>query len=325
MNHELKNILKTVLCLVMVCAFPHVTAAEEIDESGKVAVVNGTVISQEQFDRELLQVTKVLDESGTSLSDDDMAVIKDKVLENIIKYELLYQECQKEGVEIDGSEINKKIDEQRSQFSSDDEFHQRLKDLGKDESLLKTQIEKNLAIQRLINQKFKPTVTDSEAKKYYNANPDEFKQEERVRASHILIKVDADDYQSKKDAAKKQIEGILERVRNGEDFAELAQKYSDCPSSQQGGDLDFFSKGQMVKPFEETAFAMGPGDISDIVETEFGYHIIKVTDKQGPRTFDEAKDDIKRTLGKQKIADSYSKFYADVRSKAKIDVFLESQ
>ena len=125
------------------------------------------------------------------------------------------------------------------------------------------------------------------------------------------------------EAAKNKIEGVLGMIKSGEDFAELAKQYSNCPSSAQGGDLDFFSKGQMVKPFEETAFAMEPGGISDIVETQFGYHIIKVTDKEGPKTFDEAKDDIKRTLGKQQIAVSYSNFYADVRSKAKIDVFLD--
>lgn len=324
MNHGLKNILATIFCLAMVCSFSHVTTAEEVNESGKVAVVNGTVISQEQFDKEMLQVQKRLDQTGTSLSDEEMGALKTKILDQIIRFELLYQECQKEGVEIDDAEINQQIEGQKSNFSSDDEFRLALEQLGTDEAALRSKIERNLAIQRLINQKFKPTVTDKEAKKYYNANPDEFKEEERVKASHILIKVDADDYQSKKDAAKKQIEGILERVRNGEDFAELAKKYSDCPSSAQGGDLGFFSKGQMVKPFEEAAFAMEPGDISDVVETEYGYHIIKVTDKQGPKTFDEAKDDIKRTLGKQKIAESYSKFYADVRNKAKIDVFLDN-
>ena len=324
MNRGLKISLVTVICVVMVCAFSHIPTAEEVDESGKVAVVNGTVISQDEFEREMIQVQEVIDASGSSLSDSDMAAIKNKVLEKIIRYELLYQECQKEGVEIDDSEINKRFDSEKSKFSSDDEFQQRLRELGKDEEIFKSQIERELAIQRLINQKFKPEVTDNEAKKYYNANPDKYKNlEEQVRASHILISVDSGADQSEKEAAKKEIEGILKRVKSGEDFATLAKQYSDCPSSAQGGDLDFFSKGQMVKPFEETAFAMQPGDISDIVETQFGYHIIKVTDKHGPMTFDEAKDDIMRTLGTQKIADSYSKYYAEVRNKAEVDVFLD--
>lgn len=323
MNHALKNILVTVSCLVMICAFSYVQAAGEIGESGKVAVINGTVISQEQFDREWFQLQKALDRSGNSLSDKDMADLKTSILEQIIRFELLYQECQKEGVEIDESEINKQLDDQRNKFSSNEEFLQALEDLGTDETSLKSKIERNLAIQRLINQKFKPTISDKEAKKYYNANPDEFKQEERIRASHILINVDSNADQSTKEAAKKQMEDLLRRVKNGEDFTDLAKQYSDCPSGSQGGDLDFFSKGQMVKPFEETAFAMKQGEISDIVETEYGYHIIKVTDKQGPRTFDEAKKDIKRILGKQKIADSYSKFYADVRRKAKLEIFLD--
>jgi peptidyl-prolyl cis-trans isomerase C len=308
----------------MVCAFFSFPAAQEVDESGKVAVVNGTVISQDDFNREMIQVQEVIDASGSSLSDDDMVAIKNKVLEKIIRYELLYQECQKEGVEIDEADINKRLESEKSKFSSNDEFQQRLRELGKDEEIFKFQIERELAIQRLINKKFKPTITDNEAKKYYNANPDEFKDlEEQVRASHILISVDSGASQSEKGTAKKEIEGILERIKSGEDFDMLAKQYSDCPSSAQGGDLDFFPRGQMVNPFEEAAFAMKVGDISDIVETQFGYHIIKVTDKQGPMTFDEAKDDIVRALGKQKIADSYSKFYADVRDKAKVDMFLD--
>jgi peptidyl-prolyl cis-trans isomerase C len=325
MNRGLTVIIFTLICLVAVCAFFPVSAAEELNESGNVAVVNGTPISQEEFDREMIAVEEVIEASGSVLSDTEMAAEKERLLERIIRYELLYQECQKEGVEITETEINERLEKEKSQFASEVEFQHRLAELGKDEELYKHQIRRELAIQHLINRKFKPTVTDEEARDYYNSNPDEYKEREtQVKASHILIAVDSGADQSRKGAARKQIEDLLDRVKSSEDFAALAKQYSECPSGAQGGDLGFFYEGQMVKPFEKAAFAMEPGEISDIVETQFGFHIIKVTDKRGPVTFDEAKDDIKRNLVEQKIADSYNRFYAEVRDKADVDVFLHN-
>jgi len=325
MNCGLKINLFTLICLAAVCAFSPVSAAEEVEESLNVAVVNGIPISQEEFDREMIAVEEVIEASGSVLSDTEMADVKERMLEKIIMYELLYQECQKEGVEITETEINERLNEEKSQFDSDAAFQQRLAELGKDEELYKHQIIRKLAIQHFINRKFKPTVTDGEARDYYNSNPDKYEEREtQVKASHILISVDSGADQSLKEAARKQTEDLLDRVKSGEDFAALAKQYSECPSGDQGGDLGFFSEGQMVKPFENAALAMEPGEISDIVETQFGYHIIKVTDRKGPVTFDEAKDDIKRTLGKQKIADSYNRFYADLREKAEVDVFLDN-
>jgi peptidyl-prolyl cis-trans isomerase C len=325
MNRGLEINLFTLICLVAVCAFTLVSGAEEVDESVNVAVVNGTPISQEEFDREMIAVEEVIEASGSVMSDAEMAAIKEKVLEKIIVYELLYQECQKEGVEVTETEINERLNKEKSQFTGDAEFQQRLAELGKDEELYKHQIRRELAIQHFINRKFKPTVTDGEARDFYNSNPDEYREREtQVKASHILISVDPVAAQSRKAAARKQIEDLLDRVKNGEDFAALAKQYSDCPSGARGGDLGFFSEGQMVKPFEKAAFAMEPGETSDIVETQFGYHIIKLTDKIGPVTFDDAKDDIKRTLRRQKIADSYNRFYAEVREKADVDIFLNN-
>lgn len=131
-------------------------------------------------------------------------------------------------------------------------------------------------------------VTDADVEKYYNEHKDEF---EEVRASHILISTDAggggdeNDEKDKKplskEEARKKAESILERVRKGEDFAKLATENSDDPGSKtKGGDLDFFAKGAMVKPFDDVAFALKPGEVSDIVETEFGYHIIKVAERK---------------------------------------------
>lgn len=325
MKREFEIFFLTILSLIMLCAAFQTQAAENSNESGKVAVVNGTVIDQEQFDREMRPVQEIIEASGKSFSAAELSTIKKTVLENIIRYELLYQECLKNNVDIGDDEINKRYESTKSQFSSDAEFQQRLKELNNSEELYKSQIKRDLAIQRLINQKFKPTVTDEEIRKYYDDNPDKFKQKPQVRASHILISVDSSATKAQKDAARKEIEALLSRVKSGEDFAVIAKEKSQCPSSANGGDLGYFSRGEMVEPFENAVFSMKPGEISNIVETQFGYHIIKLTDKKDEKTigFEEIKEEISRSLKREKIADSYNKFYTDLRDKAKVDIFIK--
>jgi peptidyl-prolyl cis-trans isomerase C len=110
------------------------------------------------------------------------------------------------------------------------------------------------------------------------------------------------------------------RLKKGEDFSELAKKSSDCPSAPRGGDLGFFPRGQMVPAFENSAFALKSGDVSDIIETQFGYHLIKVTDKKAPGTltFDESKERIAQYLKQEKATDKVSKFIEELKSKAEI-------
>ncbi len=124
-------------------------------------------------------------------------------------------------------------------------------------------------------------------------------QEEEVKASHILVKVEKDATPEERAAAKKKIEEIRDKITKGGDFAKLAAEFSDCPSGKRdGGNLDWFGKGRMVPEFEAAAFKLKPGELSDIVETSFGYHIIKVTDKRAEKIlgFDEVKEDLRQDL-----------------------------
>jgi len=169
------KILLTITCLMMVCVAFQATAEEKAGDSGKVAVINGTVISQDQFDREMIPVQEVIQASGKTLDEKSLAAVKQKVLDNIIKSELLYQECQKNGVVINDEEINQRYATEKGKFASDEEFQNRLKELKNDEATYKSQIKRQLAIQRLINQKFKPNITDDDAKKYFETNADKYK------------------------------------------------------------------------------------------------------------------------------------------------------
>ncbi|MBT8763701.1 SurA N-terminal domain-containing protein [Desulfohalobiaceae bacterium Ax17] len=151
----------------------------------------------------------------------------------------------------------------------------------------------------------KENISDQEVKNYYQAHKEQFKQEEMVKAKHILIKLNPDAPEEKVQAAKKKIARIQAELKKGKTFEELAKKYSQGPSSVRGGELGWFGRGQMVKKFEEAAFDLKPGQISEPVRTRFGLHLIKVDDYKAPGTkpLEEVKAEIKETIGQEKAAD----------------------
>jgi peptidyl-prolyl cis-trans isomerase C len=182
----------------------------------------------------------------------------------------------------------------------------------------------------LIDKEFGNTVSvaDKEVKAYYDKYPSFFKKPEQVRARHILIKVDPKADSKEKAEAHKKIEDIQHKLQKGEDFEALAKEFSQCPSAANGGDLGSFGRGQMVKPFEEAAFALKPGEVSDIVETRFGYHLIEVMDKKPATTipYKDIKDRLKQYLKQEKIQKEVRLYAEKLKEKAKVERFLtESQ
>jgi peptidyl-prolyl cis-trans isomerase C len=171
----------------------------------------------------------------------------------------------------------------------------------------------------------KVTVTEEDARKFYEQNPDKFTRSESVKASHILLGVDQKATADEKKTAREKAEKLRKELVGGADFAALAKANSTCPSSQQGGDLGFFGKGQMVPAFEKTAFALKPGEISDVVETQFGYHIIKLTEKKAAEKveFKEARSRIEEYLKNQKVGAAVNDFLTETRKSAKIETLLK--
>ena len=301
-------------------------ALEKQPSGGTVAVVNGSVITQEDFDREMSRVQQRLLNMGKPLIDSQIPEIKKEVLENLINRELLYQESQRKGIKVDETAINEQVMTLKKRFPSEAEFKSALMKANLSEAAIKAQIKRGLAIQQFIDAHIaqKATVSDQEIKTFYESRPGLFKQPEQVRASHILIKVEPQADESQKATARKRIEEIQQRLQKGEDFAALAQEFSQCPSSAKGGDLGYFRRGQMVKPFEEAAFALKPGEVSDVVETKFGYHLIKVIEKKPETTiaFEDIKDRLEQYLKKEKVQKEVSLYAQKLKEKAKVERFL---
>ncbi len=149
-------------------------------------------------------------------------------------------------------------------------------------------------------------VDEAVLRRYYDNNKDQFRSQERVRARHILVKAGSTASKEEKAAAKTKAEGLLKQLKGGGDFAELAKKNSDDPgSAAKGGELDWYARGQLAKAFEDKAFAMKPKETSDLVETEFGYHIIQTLEKEEARLkpFDEVKEQLKKDQVKEQVFD----------------------
>jgi peptidyl-prolyl cis-trans isomerase C len=315
----------TAALIIAWIALPALTG-EKKAQPDAIAVVNGSVITQEDFDRETSRIRQLFASMGKPLQDSQLHEMKEKILEGLISSELLYQESQSSGIKVEETAINEQLDKLKGRFSSESEFESTLAEVNLSEAVLRSQIRRGLTIQLFITRQFiqKAAVTDKEIKAYYKNHSNAFKQKEQVKASHILIKVDPSAKEPQKAAAREKIEGILQQLHKGEDFANLAKKFSQCSSSANGGDLGYFKRGDMVKPFEEVSFDLQPGEVSDIVETKFGYHLIKVMDKKPEATiaYEDVKKRLEQYLKRQKAQKEVSQYVEKIKGKAKIERYL---
>ncbi len=260
---------------------------------------------------------------GQQIPDDRLAQIKMDIVENMIDEELLFQESRKQGITVETEAIATDLKKIKQKFANDADFKKALGESGLTEAELQSSLERGYVISKLIdNQIMAPIVIpDQEIRTFYDTHPKSFKKSEQVRTSHILIKVDSQAEQSVKDEKRAKLQEVQKRLKVGEDFAVLAKEFSECPSNIKGGDLGYFERGKMVKPFEDVAFKLKTGEVSDIVETPFGYHLIKVVDKKPASVvgYEDVKDKIGQYLKKEKTGKELKGYIEELRKKAVIE------
>jgi peptidyl-prolyl cis-trans isomerase C len=298
------------------------SAEKKLSPTDPVAKVNGTTITRQDLDR-AVKVLVSQNRLPQPLPAESLKQAEEAALDQLISAELLYQDGLKLEMKDLDKQVGEKISQNKAKFPSADDFEKALKSVEMTEKDLKEFTRKDIVISNLIEKNIadKTTVTEADVKKFYDDNPDKFKQEPSAKASHILCGVDASATPEEKKKAREKAEALLKKIKAGEDFATLAKSDSTCPSSKQGGDLGTFSKGQMVAPFEKAAFALKPGEVSDVVETQFGYHIIKLTEKKdgGSIKFDEVKSKIQDFLKNQKVQKGVMDYLDALKVKAKIE------
>jgi peptidyl-prolyl cis-trans isomerase C len=288
-----------------------------------LARVNGEPVQKAEFDR---MVHTIEARAGQPIPPDRRDEILRGALDQLITYKLLSQESKTRGVKVEPAEIDAKMGQLKSQFPTQKAFEDALKQRGMTVESLRNDAQVDLSVTKLIDTEVAtlPGPSDADAKDFYDKNQDKFKEDEQVKASHILVKVDEKADPAAKQKARAKIDSVLKQVKAGGDFAKLAQQYSDDGSAAQGGDLNYFSKGQMVGPFDKVAFELKPGQVSDVVTTQFGYHIIKVVDHKAGRTvpFEEAQGKIKEFLTGQKKQQHSDAFIEGLKKKSKIEVLI---
>ena len=289
-----------------------------------VARVNGEAINGAELER----AVKALEgRAGGPVPADQRDRVFRGVLDDMIGYKLLIQEAKAKKVAVPDADIEAQIAQIRSQFPTQQQFEQALAAQKLTLEDVRNDARSEMSVEKLVETEIaaKIAVKPEAVNDFYQKNQDKFQQGPRVRASHILISFPQNADAAVKQQAKTKAEAILKDLKAGKDFAAAAKENSQDPGSAvNGGDLGYFEKGQMVPPFEQAAFALNAGEMSDLVESQFGYHIIKVADKQTQRVvpLDEAKGQIEQYLGQQNRQAETQAFVDTLKAKAKIEILI---
>ncbi|MCH7556513.1 MAG: peptidylprolyl isomerase [Planctomycetes bacterium] len=300
------------------------------EPAGSVAVtVNGADITEAELQKLLKPQLERMAQQGKQLPPAFAQTLEKQlrqhVLDRIIIGRLLDEKAKEANIVVTEEEAIKQITElaaaQRPPLSLE-EFKKKTAEYGQNFDELKQQARKGMTYRKVMEVQWagKINITEEDAKKHYDENPTKFEVKEQVRASHILITPDTTDPDADPNQAKAKIQDLLEQIKDGADFAELAKANSDGPSAARGGDLDFFPRGKMAPPFEKAAFELEVGKVSDIVETRFGYHIIKVTGHKdaGTTSFEQARDNIIKQLTQKKQSEFSKKYLESLKAEANI-------
>ncbi|MDH5525596.1 MAG: peptidylprolyl isomerase [Desulfobulbaceae bacterium] len=310
----------TVLSLGTPCS----GATSEKNAEEVAASVNGAPIIAKDLEAEVNGIKQQLAMRGQTPSEEELAAIRENALQKLIQFELLVQASGKAGIEVAADEVENQLSQFKQRVGDEENFAKMIADQGMTEIDVKRQLQKNMSIQQYIKLHIMPqaVVDDKEAKDFYTENKKEFEEPDQVKARHILLMVKAEDSKADKEIKREKLLKIKKQIAEGADFAKMAQRFSEGPSAPKGGDLGFFTRGQMVKPFEKVAFSLMPGDVSDLVETDFGYHLIKVEEKKYGKivSFEETKEKIKEFLAQQKVNELVENQLAQLHEKAEIKI-----
>jgi peptidyl-prolyl cis-trans isomerase C len=308
---------------ILLLAPATITAVET--PAGQVARVNDTVLLRQDLDREMKLVSQKLARQGRPVDAGQLKQYEGQIHETLINRTLLLQQAKSAGLDVKDSAVAKALEEFKAAFKDEKAYQNALTEMGFTEEMLKNQIENGLTIKTLIDKEVlqEISVSDQQVRAYYDDNPNQFRKPEQVKASHILVQVPADAGDDKQAEALAAIQSLKQRLDDGENFATLAQENSDCPSKAKGGDLGFFTREQMVPPFSEAAFALQPGQTSDVVKTRFGYHIIRVTERQAEQTmaFNEVKEAVGARLRQEQEGKKIDAYLEKIKEHADIKRF----
>ncbi len=326
------------LLAVMVCVLASISTLVFASETKKpaeqnagriaVATVNGQTLYEDQITPYYEQQLKVYRKYGArKLSPDKENHLRRKALQKAIEQEVFRQESEKMTVPDMDKRVAEKMKEVKGKYPTDREFAEMLKEKKITEKDFRSLLEQRLSLQAYVEKHGldDPRVPEKDVREYYESNPRAFIREELIKVSHIMIKADAEIGAEGKALARKKTEGIRKEIIAGKDFAELAKKESQDGYAQRGGDLGYIKRGFMPGEFDDAAFGLEVGRVSDVIATKHGFHIIKLHDRKpaGKIPYEEVKDFIGKYLkekqGKKRLEDHM----AGLKKKAVIEILSD--
>jgi len=289
-----------------------------------VARVNGQAISKGDLERAVRNLERQV---GQQMPADRRNEIVRNVLDQLVTFHLLAQEASTRGVAVSDADVDSQLASMKKNFPTEDAFTKALAQQSLTVEDIRTGTRRDMLVAKMIAKEIDPTlsVADADVQKFYDENSAKFQEPAAVRANHILLRVEPTADAATKQQARSKIDGLLKQARAGADFAALAKEHSQDPQSAvQGGDLGFFPKGQMVPSFDAAAFATAPGQITDVIETQFGYHIIKVAEQRPARTVPiaDVRDKIREFLQQRQRQEKTMAFVETLKTKAKVEILI---
>jgi parvulin-like peptidyl-prolyl isomerase len=292
---------------------------------GVAATVNGAEILERKLQT---AVNNYMREQGSDVGairlPENFQEVRMKVLDVLIGQELLWQAAWRDDTVADDEAVDAALAQVRAGFDSDVDFEIKLQEGSYSVQSYREDLRRRLSAQQWVETRVlaKVAADDDAVSRFYEENKSEFAIPEQVRARHILRQLGADSSAVDRQATRELLEGIRQRVEAGEDFAALAREYSQDGSAGRGGDLGFFGPGMMVKPFEQAAFELEPGEMTDIVETHFGLHLIQLVERKpaGFVELAEVAEQIRAFLFKQHYQQALGEAVDELRQAAQIEI-----
>ncbi|MGH8056437.1 MAG: peptidylprolyl isomerase [Candidatus Entotheonellia bacterium] len=300
-------------------AQPTVAPTDEV-----IARVNGVPITVLELNRMFLAHVEV--PYAMVEADPRAQEVRRQLLDALIDRALLVQRAKSLKITVPPQSLDEAVQGLVQRFPSRETFEEALKSEGLTVEGITDDLGEQILRKELVQKEIvdKISLNPNDIPGFYEQHQSRYMTQEQVRARHILIKVPPETNAADETKLRKRADGTLARARKGESFAKLAQEFSEDASRSNGGDLGFFQRGQMVAPFEEAAFGMKVGEISGLVRTPFGFHIIKVEERTAakPQSFEEVKDQVREDLMREQTVAHYQEYVGGLRSKATIEVSL---
>ncbi len=286
-----------------------------------VAVVGKEKITEMDVQR-YMKVLLPMNYYHRTLTDEKLKEIRKKAIEALINRELLYYEAQKKGIKIPEKQIDDLIDQLVKKYKSKENLEKLLKQTGVTLEQFRLELKKRLAIDKLLSKYVTVNITEKDLKEYYEKNKYKFKEPPALKIRYIYIKVDPSKPKGRQ-IAKERAEKAYKEIKEGKDFGDVAYRYSDDLSRIKGGELGFVHRGRFDKPVEEVIYKLKKGQVSEIIETELGFHIVKVEDKRPERLvpYEKIKDKLKKELEEKYRKEKFNQLIEDAKKDLKVVVY----